>query len=86
MKITNAKLIYASDARGVILRADPRLSYLIDNIQGVDAVEVVYGQWVAECKNRYRCSICGFGRNTDTQLGWNFCPNCGAKMDGDTVA
>ena len=50
----------------------------------VDAVEVVHAQWKTECKNRHKCSNCGFGRNTDTQLGWNYCPNCGAKMDGDT--
>lgn len=34
------KLIRASDARAAILRADPKLAYCIDNIKGVDAVEL----------------------------------------------
>lgn len=34
------KLIYASAARKAILDADPRLAYCIDEIPGVDAVEV----------------------------------------------
>ena len=55
----------------------------IDKCPTVDAVEVVHGRWEVECKNRRKCSNCGFGRNTDTQIGWNYCPNCGARMDGD---
>lgn len=39
--MANEKLIYASAARKAILKADPKLAYLIDNIKGVDAVEVV---------------------------------------------
>ena len=53
----------------------------IEDAPTVDAVEVVHGYWIVECINRRRCSNCGFGRNTDTQIGWNYCPNCGAKMD-----
>ena len=32
------KLIRASDARGAVLKADPKLVYCIDNIKAVDAV------------------------------------------------
>ena len=41
----------------------------------VDAVEVVHGRWI----DGMRCSECG-------QVDWtkpNYCPNCGAKMDGE---
>ncbi len=48
-----------------------------------ECVTAYHGEWLIECQNRCRCSRCGFGRNTDTQIGWNYCPNCGAKMDGD---
>lgn len=50
-----------------------------------DVAPVVHGRWehthtsesyFIEC---WRCSECGFD---DTELfGFNFCPNCGAKMD-----
>ena len=56
----------------------------IENALTVDAVEVVHAQWEVECRDRKKCSNCGHGRNTETQLGWNYCPNCGARMDGDS--
>lgn len=28
------------------------------------------------------CSVCGMRRNIETQIAWNFCPNCGARMSG----
>lgn len=58
------------------------LQSVIHAMPTVDAVEVIHGHWVPECKNRLRCSHCGFGRNTEVQIGWNYCPNCGACMDG----
>ena len=39
--MANDKLIYASSARKAILRADPKLAYVIDNVPAVDAVEVL---------------------------------------------
>lgn len=36
--------------------------------------------WNVECKNRLKCPACGLGRNTDTQLGWNYCPECGEPL------
>ena len=35
--------------------------------------------WVVECRNRYKCPKCNRGRNTDTQLGWEYCPFCGSR-------
>ena len=56
----------------------------------VDAVEVVHGKWNAidECANSgVYCSVCHrkifkecYG---NCKLRSNYCPNCGAKMDGD---
>ena len=53
----------------------------------VGAVEVVHGRWVKGTRTLstgsiivgHRCSECDefFVRNS------NYCPNCGAKMDGD---
>lgn len=49
----------------------------------VDAEEVVHGQWIEKPyllgTTRY-CSICG--QNYGMPHGvFNYCPNCGAKMD-----
>lgn len=56
----------------------------------VDAVEVVHGRWEEQkewnFKERdyflagYTCSCCGFWYLN--QQKYNYCPNCGAKMDG----
>lgn len=57
----------------------------IDKAPTVDAVEVVHGRWVNSYMNRYGhpchcCSVCGFKASHQDK---NYCPNCGAKMDGD---
>jgi PHP family Zn ribbon phosphoesterase len=53
----------------------------------VDAVEVVHGRWVEKYhKNplgdyfRLHCSECG--EDKPNAIHTNYCPNCGAKMDG----
>ena len=54
----------------------------------VDAVEVVHGRWEKQ-QGLYSCSECGktcpYDVQADTIMYWtcNYCPNCGAKMDGD---
>ena len=81
------KLIYASAARKAILEADPKLAYCIDNIPGVDAVEVVHGRWerviptksAAKWSIKVSCSVC----HKQGYTHHKYCPNCGAKMDGD---
>jgi rubrerythrin len=47
----------------------------------VDAVEVVHGRWEGiEFDMFYKCSNCGL--IVEYELS-KYCPNCGAKMDGD---
>lgn len=61
----------------------------------VDAVEVVHGRWLDNgmCNHKpsrfrnpdkwtvYKCSECGYSNGRRKNA--NYCPNCGAKMDGD---
>ena len=52
----------------------------------VDAVEVVHGWWeynrgAAPYEKSYYCSVC-IGGESDYGND-NYCPNCGARMDGD---
>ena len=54
----------------------------------VDVVEVVHGRWEPrqDVIGFVRCSVCHdcniYGDWADGKK-WNYCPNCGAKMDGD---
>ena len=57
----------------------------IETLLAIDAVPVVHGRWVVkyESKTFTWCSECDFRRGVYDQYGWNYCPNCGAKMDGE---
>ena len=63
----------------------------IDNAPTVDAVEVVHGRWVSSGCGFDCCSECRrlYTDGYFTAMGikpraqFNYCPNCGAKMDGD---
>ena len=60
------------------------LKRMIDNAPTVDAVEVVHGRWI-EYKSFMECSECEsrwWYTDNDCHL-FDYCPNCGAKMDGD---
>ena len=58
----------------------------IDRMPAVDAVEVVHGRWEArtDAIGFVRCSVCRdcniYDEWADGQK-WNYCPNCGARMD-----
>lgn len=53
-----------------------------------DVAPVVHGRW-EQCFEDWRkqiegdqCSVCGFAHYGTTIRDYNYCPNCGAKMDG----
>jgi rubrerythrin len=54
----------------------------IDNIPTADVVEVRHGEWQKKYDKapRYVCSSCDHLFNNK---GYSFCPNCGAKMNGE---
>ena len=58
---------------------------VIDNAPAADVAPVRHGRWIEQEKYTfgvlYDCSICG-NRILDNGHPWNYCPNCGAKMDG----
>lgn len=62
---------------------------IIKNIPAVDVTPVVHGRW--EPGNPI-CPICGENKfkelDADIWSDWQppCCPNCGAKMDGNTLA
>lgn len=61
--------------------------YQAENAPTVDAVEVVHGRWEprTDVFGFVRCSVCHDCNIYDDWADgkkWNYCPNCGAKMDG----
>ena len=61
-------------------------SYIVGELNclpAVDAAPVVHGRWVYEHSDpaMIPCSVCGYQvfRYNNT----HYCPNCGAKMDGE---
>ena len=49
----------------------------------VDAVEVVHAYWIGEEPGDWHCSHCGEYAADGGYEQTRYCPNCGAKMDGD---
>lgn len=53
------------------------------SIPATDVAPVVHGRWIASHDEFCACSICKY----PFYAGWNqanYCPNCGARMDGDS--
>lgn len=71
-------------SNGACSKDDPICGTIWDLVEypTVDAVEVVHGRWVNQ-HWRNVCSECRYivGQHSQTK----YCPNCGAKMDGDTI-
>lgn len=56
---------------------------VIDELPLADVVPVIHGMWEKipySFAGGYRCSCCG---QKTMENFWLYCPNCGAKMDGE---
>lgn len=55
----------------------------VEEIPAADVVEVRHGEWIPEPDRHYRwhCSECGYVIGV-ARMDCDFCPKCGAKMDG----
>ena len=54
---------------------------ILNQFPGADVAPVRHGRWIASHDEFCACSICKY----PVYLMWdqtNYCPNCGAKMDG----
>ena len=52
----------------------------------VDVAPVVHGRWIADGDGyhwTYNCSICAWKDGYPFNERHNYCPNCGARMDGE---
>jgi len=93
---TMSDYIKREDALEAVERADT-LDEAMDNVKGdiycpaADVAPVRHGRWVPTDESLGgHCSNCGMECSSvewdDDYLmkpTWNYCPNCGARMDGD---
>ena len=65
---------------------------IINDCPAADVAPVVHGRWEAQefwkYENKHsilyktnRCSLCHY--DVSSRLLYNYCPNCGARMDGE---
>ena len=84
--------IKKNDVRHLLLHNDREAAIAqLDELESVDAVPVVHGEWTNRRTwthdGEWYCTACdkeitiymGEKRGNDR---YNYCPNCGAKMDG----
>lgn len=61
----------------------------IENFPIADVVPVVHGRWISKNDHGYEwvfvCSNCGYVDGYPFNDRPNYCPNCGAKMNGKKV-
>ena len=70
---------------------DKRLGAEMANIPAADVAPVVHGRWVEyPVAHYFKCSECRYtvpyrkaAVMVDGKRAYKYCPNCGAKMDGD---
>ena len=67
-------------------QACQQASDALDTVPAADVMEVRHGQWVNEHQEGLgsfsaECSLCG--KRTLAYFHYFYCPNCGAKMDGE---
>jgi hypothetical protein len=74
----------AASTHSTLLTPEEFAEYLYE-LPAADVMPVVHGRWIEHKKyifgTMYDCSICGT-RILNNGHTWNYCPNCGAKMDG----
>ena len=57
----------------------------ISELPAADVAPVRHGRWEWDTEDIYRCSNCTEKSHVKEVMGhpeWDYCPNCGATMDG----
>lgn len=61
-------------------------AYTLENAPTIEVqLPVAHGRWSWCTENKYRCTNCGRHTRVDEVMDepvYNYCPYCGAKMDG----
>ena len=59
----------------------PWIVETLEDLPSADVAPVRRGRW--EKNDDYTCSLCGY-RMVIGDGAYNYCPNCGARMDGES--
>ena len=78
---------FGSDCAGCVYR-EYEGGFCIDAIMKdaldvINQTEVVHGWWEHAPDYAEYCSICGHYPDEEANHAYDYCPNCGAKMDGE---
>lgn len=64
---------------------EPKYAALSKAIFALEAEPIKHGRWIKLYHDNYKCSECGawWGSDYNDEVinDFNYCPNCGAKMD-----
>jgi hypothetical protein len=87
MRLIDAKNVNLIDAIGRNAFKDRQdIIELINNQPTVDAVPMVYGRWIEyQIPHVICCSNCDWATDA-AEKNFQYCPMCGARMDGDSNA
>ena len=73
-------------AKCAVIEYAKEVKRIVTDAPTVDAVEVVHGRWIPSKSMALsdKCSVCHgwVTRHSVNERKFNYCPNCGAKMDG----
>ena len=83
----SAQIEFANTDGTVGMYINVKAVKLEQQYNSIDAEPVKHGYWITHNKGNPfeiygECSICGYSQSISDHL--NYCPNCGAKMDGVT--
>lgn len=67
-------------------RFEAEIKYYLSILPAADVAPVRHGEW-QEINGIFSCSRCGYSFEHEGYIPFfNYCPNCGARMDGDVDA
>lgn len=79
----NAIEIYENAIRMFEINGEITLGEFEEMIKPLeDVAPVVHGKWILNDDQVYECNDCGYIPSFDGYTYFNYCPNCGARMDG----
>ena len=80
MRTIDADALQGKEVRGTIgdISGDFIPAFEIALAPTIDAEPIRHGRWI-DCSNGWMCSEC----EQDNTYDKPYCPNCGAKMDGE---